>query len=259
MDAYKKVGIARSKGRASSLNYINAIFTDFIQMHGDRRFSDDKAIICGIARLGGMNVTVIGIEKGQNTKDKISRNFGSVHPEGYRKAMRQMELAKKFNRPIICFIDTPGAFCGIGAEERGQGQAIAENLVKMMSLDVPIVSVLIGEGGSGGALALGVADEVWMLENSIYSIISPEGCASILWKDTSKAPEAAEFLKLTPEDLLRLGAIEKIIEENENFDLVFSAIKRDLIAVIKKNKQLSKEELLENRYNKFRRIGEVPL
>ncbi len=256
MTAYDKVKAARAKGRATSLNYINAIFDSFMEMHGDRRFADDAAIMTGIAELGGIPVTVIGIEKGHDTKEKIRRNFGSAHPEGYRKALRQMKLAEKFNRPVICFVDTSGAYCGIGAEERGQGQAIAENLMEMMTLKVPIVSVLIGEGGSGGALALAVADEVWMLENSIYSVISPEGCASILWKDSSKTKEASECLKLTAEDLLGFGVIERIIPEQRIFDMVYKELKRRLIKTIGENKKLPIEELLQKRYDKFRKIGD---
>ncbi|MFA6948863.1 MAG: acetyl-CoA carboxylase carboxyl transferase subunit alpha, partial [Eubacteriales bacterium] len=212
--AYDRVMTARAKGRATAGDYIKAIFTDFIEMHGDRRYADDKAIVAGIAMLGDRPVTVIGLERGHDTKDKIERNFGSAHPEGYRKALRQMKLAEKFGRPVICFIDTSGAYCGIGAEERGQGQAIAENLEVLSTLRTPVISILIGEGGSGGALALAVADEVWMLENSIYSVISPEGCASILWKDAKKVREAAECLKFTAADLLSFGVIERIIPEN---------------------------------------------
>jgi acetyl-CoA carboxylase carboxyl transferase subunit alpha len=199
-----------------------------------------------------MPVTVIGIEKGRNIKERGLRNSGSAHPEGYRKALRQMKLAEKFGRPVICFVDTPGAFCGIGAEERGQGQAIAENLMEMMTLKVPIISIVVGEGGSGGALALAVADEVWMFENAVYSVISPEGCASILWKDASRAKEAAECLKLTAEDLLRFGVIEKIIPERGK---KFAHVKAELIRAIQKNKSLPPDELTENRYARFRKLG----
>ena len=186
-EAHKRVLAARQKNRTTSLYYIQNIFEGFLEMHGDRRFADDRAIVAGVAWLDGCPVTVIGIEKGMETEEKIMRNFGSAHPEGYRKALRQMKLAEKFKRPVVCFIDTSGAYPGIGAEERGQGQAIAENLMTMMGLKVPIISVLIGEGGSGGALALGVADRVWMLENAVYSVISPEGAASIVWKDSARA------------------------------------------------------------------------
>jgi len=254
MTAFEKVVAARAKGRFTSVDFINNIFDIFMEMHGDRRFADDKAIISGIAYLKDIPVTVIGIEKGKDVKDKAARNFGSAHPEGYRKALRQMKLAEKFGRPVICFIDTSGAYCGLGAEERGQGQAIAENLMEMMTLKVPIISVLIGEGGSGGALALAVADEVWMLENSVYSVISPEGCASILWKDSAKVEEASECLKLTAGDLLSLKVIDKIIPENEN---LFESLKRDLCETLCRAKRQNKDELTEKRYQRFRKIGDL--
>ena len=206
---YERVKAARSADRPTGLDYVNYIFTDFVELHGDRRFGDDPAIVGGIARLNGRPVTVIAIEKGHTTRDRMARNFGMPHPEGYRKALRLMQQAEKFHRPVICFVDTAGAYCGIGAEEWGQGQAIAENLVAMSGLKTPILSVLIGEGGSGGALALAVADRVWMLENAVYSVISPEGCASILWKDAGKADEAAQRLKLTAWDALDLGIIDR--------------------------------------------------
>lgn len=252
MSAYEKVTAARAKGRATAVDYIREIFTEFCEMHGDRRFGDDRSIIAGIARLNRTPVTVIGIEKGRNIKERGLRNSGSAHPEGYRKALRQMKLAEKFGRPVVCFVDTPGAFCGIGAEERGQGLAIAENLAEMMALRVPIISIVIGEGGSGGALALAVADEVWMLENAVYSVISPEGCASILWKDAARAKEAAECLNLTAADLLRLNVIEKIIPERQK---KFAQIKAELIRAIGKNKELPPEELTQNRYARFRKLG----
>jgi len=250
--AYDKVLAARAKSRATSLDFINSIFSDFTEMHGDRRFADDRAIVAGIAYLDNMPVTVIGIEKGHSIKERSSRNFGSSHPEGYRKALRQMKLAEKFNRPVICFVDTSGAYCGIGAEERGQGQAIAENLMEMMALKTPIITIIIGEGGSGGALALSVANEVWMLENSIYSVISPEGCASILWKDSSRAEEASECLKLTAENLLELNIIEKIIQEDDSLN---ENLKTLLISSIDKYTAMPTGELLEQRYNKFRIIN----
>ena len=206
---YERVKAARSADRPTGLDYVNYIFSDFVELHGDRRFADDAAIVGGIARLGDRPVTVIAIEKGHNTKDRMARNFGMPHPEGYRKALRLMHQAEKFHRPVICFVDTAGAYCGIGAEERGQGQAIAENLVAMSGLKTPILSVLIGEGGSGGALALAVADRVFMLENAVYSVISPEGCASILWKDAARAEEAASCLKLTAHDALAMGMTEE--------------------------------------------------
>lgn len=253
MTAYEKVMAARAKNRLTSADFIRGIFTNFFEMHGDRRFADDRAILCGIAWLGNIPVTVIGIEKGKDVKEKAARNFGSANPEGYRKALRQMKLAEKFGRPVVCFVDTSGAYCGMGAEERGQGQAIAENLTEMMALKTPIISIIIGEGGSGGALALAVADEVWMLENAVYSVISPEGCASILWKDSSKVKEACECLKLTAEDLFSLGIIEKIIPETP---MIFERIKDDLIDVFREKRSLSGDALAENRYQRFRRMGD---
>jgi acetyl-CoA carboxylase carboxyl transferase subunit alpha len=252
MTAYEKVQKARSKGRFTSADFMDALFTDFTEMHGDRRFGDDKAIMAGLGMLDDTPVTVIAIEKGRDVKEKARRNFGSAHPEGYRKALRQMKLAEKFHRPVICFIDTSGAYPGIEAEERGQAQAIAENLYEMMTLKTPIISIIIGEGGSGGALALAVADEIWMLENSIFSVISPEGCASILWKDAGKVKEASGCLKLTPADLKKLDVIEKIIPEDR---AMFKNIKNDLLAVITKNSSRGTDELLRNRYQRFRRVG----
>ena len=252
MTAYEKVVAARAKDRFTSLDLINSVFNGFLEMHGDRRFADDKAIVAGIAYLEKTPVTVIGIEKGHTVKERTMRNFGSAHPEGYRKALRQMKLAEKFGRPVICLVDTSGAYCGIEAEEHGQGQAIAENLMEMMTLKTPVISVIIGEGGSGGALALAVADEVWMLENSIYSVISPEGCASILWKDSAKAKEASECLKLTAKDLLNLKIIERIIPENNK---LIDDLRSQLITAIKKYRVLPPDTLTENRYQRFRAIG----
>jgi len=252
MTAYERVTAARAKNRSTSLDLINGVFSDFLEMHGDRRFADDRAIVAGIAYLDRTPVTVIGIEKGHTVRERSMRNFGSSHPEGYRKALRQMKLAEKFNRPVICFIDTSGAYCGIGAEERGQGQAIAENLMEMMTLKTPIISIVIGEGGSGGALGLAVANEVWMLENATYSVISPEGCASILWKDSSKAAEAAECLKLTAPDLLNLKIIDKIIAESE---FLVDGLRSQLIASVQEYKAKSIDELTEQRYKRFRVIG----
>ena len=255
MTAYEKVCMARAKGRPTSMSYIKNIFSDFIEMHGDRRFGDDKAIVAGVAMLNNKPVTVIGIEKGKETKERIDRNFGSAHPEGYRKALRQMKLAEKFDRPVICFVDTSGAYCGIQAEERGQGQAIAENLMEMMTLNVPIISVFIGEGGSGGALALAVADEVWCLENSVYSVISPEGCASILWKDPAKVKEASECLKLTSDDLMANKVVERKIDEKAgNFEEVYKNLKNDMIVTLERLGKMSKEELLTKRYERFRKF-----
>ena len=255
MGAYERLAAARAKGRPTGVSYINSIFTDFVEMHGDRRFGDDKAIVAGIGRLCGMPVTVIAHEKGQNTKEKIKRNFGAAHPEGYRKALRQMKLAEKFNRPVVCFVDTAGAYCGIGAEERGEGQAIAENLMEMMVLKTPVISIFIGEGGSGGALALAVADEVWMLENAVYSVISPEGCASILWKDSSKVKEAAQCLKMTAQDLFEMGVVEKVIEEPKDFGTVYETLQKDLYGTLLNLKQKDIPDLLDSRYKRFRKFG----
>lgn len=258
MEAYKRVALARKKTRPTGQDFIDNLFTDFIELHGDRCFGDDPAVISGLGHLMDMPVTVIAQERGQNTKSRVKRNFGSAHPEGYRKALRQMKLAEKFNRPIVCLIDTSGAFCGIGAEERGQGLAIANNLMEMMSLKVPILSVVIGEGGSGGALALGVADEVWMLENAIYSVISPEGCASILWKDASKTKDAANCLKLTAQDLLELQVIDKIISENHrDFKNVYRELKIGLYKCFQKNQALDRDQLINNRYQRFRKYGAI--
>lgn len=255
MEAYERLVAARAKGRPTGLCYINSIFTDFMEMHGDRRFGDDKAVVTGIARLMGMPVTVIAHEKGDTVKEKVSRNFGSAHPEGYRKALRQMKLAEKFGRPVVCFVDTAGAFCGISAEERGEGQAIAENLMEMMALKTPIISVFVGEGGSGGALALAVADEVWMLENACYSVISPEGCASILWKDSSKVKEAAQCLKMTADDLLSLHVIEKIIPESQPFDGIYEMLREELYHTLLLKKAMEPSAMLQERYDRFRTIG----
>ena len=254
--AFEKVKIARSNSRPTGKDYIDNLFTDFIEMHGDRRFGDDPAIVGGIASLEGRPVTVIACEKGHDAKERIFRNFGAPNPEGYRKALRLMKQAEKFCRPVICFVDTSGAFCGVGAEERGQGQAIAENLMEMMTLKTPVVSVVIGEGGSGGALALAVADKEWMLENSKYSVISPEGCASILWKDSSKAKDAAESLRLTAEDALEFGVVDAVIsEENIGKKAYYNKIRDDLKGETERLSGLSSEELLENRYRRFRSLG----
>ena len=251
---YDRVRLARDNNRPTGLDYIKNIFEGFIELHGDRRFSDDAAVVGGIARLNGNPVTVIAIEKGHNAKERTFRNFGAPHPEGYRKALRLMKQAEKFGRPIICFIDTSGAYCGIGAEERGQGQAIAENLMEMSTLCVPIISILIGEGGSGGALALAVADRVWMLQNAVYSVISPEGCASILWKDSTKAQSAAASLKLTAEDAKSLGIIERILSENEIGQKEFYDRIRKLLS--EELRVLSCDlDLTGKRYDRFRRIG----
>ena len=251
---YAIVKHARDNMRPTGLDYVRNVFTGFIQMHGDRRFADDPAIVGGIAWLGDMPVTVIAIEKGHTAKERQQHNFGAPNPEGYRKALRLMKQAEKFGRPVICFVDTSGAYCGIGAEERGQGQAIAENLMEMSTLCVPVISVLIGEGGSGGALALAVADRVWMLSNAVYSVISPEGCASILWKDAKKAEEAAACLKLTAPDALEFGVIERIISEKDiGSKQFYDRIRRELG---KELKQLSEDsDLIQKRYDRFRKLG----
>lgn len=253
MNAYEKVQAARSNSRPTAQTYIHNIFENFTEFHGDRTFADDKAVIGGIATIYGFPVTVIGLEKGMDTQDRIKRNFGSAHPEGYRKALRLMKQAEKFHRPVICFIDTAGAFCGLDAEERGQGSAIANNLWEMSSLKTPILSILIGEGGSGGALALAVSDEVWMMENSVYSVISPEGCAEILWKDSSKAPYAADCLKLTAQDLLEYGIINKIIKEKGiNMSATYRTMKKMIRVTTQRKLLMSTDVLVEERYRRFR-------
>ncbi len=254
MGAYEKVLLARAKDRPTGLSYIENIFQDFIELHGDRRFADDPAIVGGLATLGGRPVTVIVMEKGKDMRERVKRNFGSPNPEGYRKALRLMEQAEKFRRPVVCFVDTAGAFCGMGAEERGQGQAIAENLLAMAGLKTPIVSVLIGEGGSGGALALALADRVWILENAVYSVISPEGCASILWKDSKKVKDAADCLRLTAQDMLELGVVEQVIAEEKDFSQTYQHIQTELEAALSQLEQLPVEELLAQRYQRFRRF-----
>ena len=254
MDAYTKVKLARSSKRPTGVDYIKNIFRNFMELHGDRRFADDAAVVGGIGFLHDMPVTVIAIEKGHSARERMKRSFGAPNPEGYRKALRLMKQAEKFRRPVICFVDTSGAFCGVGAEEIGQGQAIAENLMEMMTLDTPVISVLIGEGGSGGALALSVADRVWMLENSVYSVISPEGCASILWKDAGRADEAAETLRLTAQDSFENGIIEDIIsEEDIGTPEYYQKIKEKLYQGMKDLKEES--DLTEKRYARFRAFG----
>ena len=251
---YERVKLARDNSRPTGLDYIKNIFQGFIEFHGDRCYADDHAIVGGIAKLNGQPVTVIAIEKGHTAKERTYRNFGAPNPEGYRKALRLMKQADKFGRPIICFIDTSGAYCGIGAEERGQGQAIAENLMEMSTLCVPVISILIGEGGSGGALALAVADRVWMLQNAVYSVISPEGCASILWKDAAQAEIAAASLKLTAEDAKSLGVIERILSEKDIGKKEFYERIRNLLS--EELQELSDDvDLISKRYDRFRRIG----
>lgn len=258
MEAYAKVMKARDAKRISNLQIINKIITDFTELHGDRRFADDGAIVGGIGYLKDMPVTVIAMERGSSVEERLKRNFGCPSPEGYRKALRLMKQAEKFNRPVICFISSSGAYCGIGAEQRGQGEAIAENLMEMMTLKIPVISVVTGEGGSGGALALGVADNVFMLEHAVYSVISPEGCASILWKDSSKAAEAAEALHLTAQDLYKFGVIEKIIDEdNKTEDEICERLKKEIYNALGVFKTMNMKLLLDKRYKKYRDIGAI--
>ena len=256
MKAYEMVKAARDPARPTATDYINSIFAAFTEMHGDRRYSDDGAVVTGLALLGSMPVTVIGLEKGHDIKERVARNFGCAHPEGYRKALRQMKLAEKFRRPVVCFVDTSGAYCGIGAEERGQAQAIAENLYEMSALKTPILSVFIGEGGSGGALGLAVADEVWMTENAVYSVISPEGCASILWKDPAKVADAAECLKMTAADLYGLGVVDRILLETGGDSVVFSTLKVLLARKLRALCAVEPDKLVRARYNRFRAFGD---
>lgn len=260
LNPWQRVRLARCKDRPTSLDYIERLIEDFIEFHGDRYYGEDKAIVGGLGRFNGKAVTVIGHQKGKDTKENVKRNFGMANPEGYRKALRLMKQAEKFNRPIITFIDTPGAYCGLGAEERGQGEAIAANLLEMSRLKTPIISIVIGEGGSGGALALGVGDRIAMLENSIYSVISPEGLASILWKDASQAEKGADVVKLTGKDLLSFGAIDEIIQEalggaHKDIDLTANNIKEYISKELNQLINIDKKELLDNRYKKFRKIG----
>lgn len=261
LSAWDRVMIARTPNRPTALDYIEEIFDEFIELHGDRGFKDDKSIVCGIGSLNGINYTIIGEQKGRTTKENIERNFGMPNPEAYRKSLRFMKQAEKFNRPIITFVDTKGAYPGIGAEERGQGEAIARNLLEMSLIKVPILVIIIGEGSSGGALALGVGDKVIMLENAVYSILSPEGYASILWKDSTKAVEAAEIMKLTANDLLELKVIDKILKEpfgGAHKDRAWMAenIKQEIINSMNEFLKIDKECLINQRYAKFRNMGE---
>ncbi|MDB1748547.1 acetyl-CoA carboxylase carboxyl transferase subunit alpha [Enterococcus avium] len=253
------VKLARHQERLTSLDYFEKIFTDFQEFHGDRLFGDDPAIVGGIANLAGKPVTVIGIQKGNDLKENMARNFGQPNPEGYRKALRLMKQAEKFKRPVICFVNTPGAFCGVEAEERGEGEAIARNLMEMSDLKVPIISIVTGEGGSGGALALALADEVWMMEYSIYAILSPEGFASILWKDGKRTDEAAELMKITAAELLELDVIDRVIpetlkEKKLSEDKIIRMMKKLLIEKITELSKISTKELIENRYQRFRKF-----
>ena len=259
LPAWERVKISRSKERPTTLSYVQQVFDDFLELHGDRAFRDDGAVIGGIAMFGGQPVTVIGQQKGKNVKENIYRNFGMASPEGYRKALRLMKQAEKFGRPVVTFVDTPGAACGIEAEERGQGEAIARNLLEMSGIQTPMVSILIGEGGSGGALGLAVTDEVWMMENATYSILSPEGFASILWKDGKRAKEASEVMKITAKDLKKLQIIEKVIREpepanEENLPEIAEEIREDLDGFLRKSCQKTREQIVEERYERFRRM-----
>ena len=254
MNAYEIVLKSRAKGRPTAIRYIEKLIDGFIELHGDRRFADDRAVIGGVGWLAGRPVTVIGIEKGATTNEKIEHNFGCAHPEGYRKAVRLMKEAEKFHRPVLLFVDTSGAYCGIGAEERGQSEAIASSIMEMIRLKTPCLTVIIGEGGSGGALGLAAADEVWITETSTYSVISPEGCASILWKDSAKVAEASECLKLTAQDLYSLHAVERVIEEKEFSDEFFAELKESAAAFFESRRGVPAEELVEARYARFRKF-----
>lgn len=256
---WDRVLLARDSQRPYALDYINGVFDEFMELHGDRNYGDDGAIVGGIASINGHYVTVIGQQKGRSIKQNIKRNFGMPSPEGYKKALRLMKQAEKFNRPVICFVDTPGAFCGMEAEERGQGQAIANNLYEMSSLKTPVLSIIIGEGGSGGALAMAVANEVWMLENSMYSILSPEGFASILWKDGSKMSDAAAMMKCTSVELKQLGLVDKVICEKtpaivDDMDELNKTLKKEITSFIEKYKLYSPQQLADIRYERFRKF-----
>lgn len=258
-DAWEKVQISRQKDRPVGSDYIQMLCTDFLEFHGDRCFGDDPAVLGGIGRIGGIPVTVIAQEKGRTTKENVRRNFGMPSPEGYRKALRLMKQAEKFGRPILCLVDTPGAFCGLEAEERGQGEAIARNICEMSGVKVPILSVIIGEGGSGGALALAVSDEVWMMENAIYSILSPEGFASILWKDSTKAQVAAKVMKLTAEDLKELKIVDKIFKEPDHYTVnsmksVINLLSKAITTFFSQYIEMDVQELLQHRYDRFRKF-----
>ncbi len=273
--AWERVERARDPKRKTAIEYIDKIFDEFIELHGDRSFRDDKAMVCGLAKIGKQNYTVIAEQKGRTTKENIERNFGMPNPESYRKAIRFMKQAEKFNRPVVTFIDTKGAYPGIGAEERGQGEAIAKSMFEMAKLKVPIISIVIGEGSSGGALAIGVGNKVYMLENSIYSILSPEGYSSILWKDSSRYKEAAEKMKLTAQDLYELKIIDKIIKEPElevvekdgknkskiivDFDKICASLKRAIKKDVAEMLTKTSDEIVNERYEKFRNMGEYIL
>ena len=257
---WQRVQLARHPQRPLSLDYINYMAPDFIELHGDRYYGDDKAIICGIATLGEQNVVIIGQQKGKNTKENLLRNFGMMRPEGYRKALRIMKLAEKFNLPVITLLDTPGAYPGIGAEERGQGEAIARNLLEMSKLEVPIISIVIGEGASGGALGIGVCDRMIMLENTWYSVISPEGCASILWRDAAKAPDAADAMKVMPDDLKKMGICDRIIKEplggaHREFGKIATKVKKVILEEIDSIRKNNTNSFLDRRIERYDKMG----
>ena len=261
LSAWQRIQIARHPKRPYSLDYINMLMTDFVELHGDRLFADDFALVAGFAKIDGEKVMVLGQQKGRDTTDKVKRNFGMSHPEGYRKAMRVMRMAEKFGIPVVIFVDTPGAYPGIGAEERGQAQAIAENLRDMSDLRTPVIATVIGEGGSGGALGVAVADYVLILQNAYYSVISPEGCASILWRSATKAPEASEALKLTGEHLIKFGIVDEIIPEpmggaHQDPQAVADRLKLSLLTQIRRLRNLPGQQLVDMRYEKFRKIGQ---
>lgn len=266
LTAWERVEIARNPKRKTALDYINEIFDEFIELHGDRCYGDDKAMVCGLGRIENQNYTIIAEQKGRNTKENIERNFGMPNPESYRKAIRIMKQAEKFNRPVITFIDTKGAYPGVEAEQRGQGEAIAKSMFEMAKLTVPVIAIVIGEGSSGGALAIGVANKVIMLENAIYSILSPEGYSSILWKDSSRFKEAADRMKLTANDLYDMGIIETIIKEPDikdgkktsqsvDFEMIASEIKKEIQTTVQELKSKTNDEIVEERYQKFRKIS----
>ncbi|HSK69586.1 MAG TPA: carboxyltransferase subunit alpha [Candidatus Limnocylindria bacterium] len=257
MGAYERVQAARAAKRPDAMAYIEHMVTDFVELHGDRRCGDDAAVVAGLGYLGGRVVSVLALEKGSGTEDKMRRNFGSAQPEGYRKSLWHLRQAQKFNRPVVCVIDTAGAACGIGAEERGQGQAIAENLWEMMGMTVPIVSCVIGEGGSGGALALAAANRVYMLENAVYSVLSPEGAASIIYKDAAKVREASEALRLSAEDMLSFGVIEAVLPEGEGFALARDSVRDAFTAALASFDGMDGEAVRAQRYDRFRRLGGV--
>ena len=266
LTAWERVEIARNPKRKTALDYINEIFDEFIELHGDRCYGDDKAMVCGLGRIENQNYTIIAEQKGRNTKENIERNFGMPNPESYRKAIRIMKQAEKFNRPVITFIDTKGAYPGVEAEQRGQGEAIAKSMFEMAKLTVPVIAIVIGEGSSGGALAIGVANKVIMLENAIYSILSPEGYSSILWKDSSRFKEAADRMKLTANDLYDMGIIETVIKEPDikdskktsqsvDFEMIASEIKKEIQTTVQELKSKTKDEIVEERYQKFGKIS----